>query len=318
MSDYFLYIDESGSPGPLTTPKDQPVFAIGGIVIKSSRLDAFVHDFISLKYQFSKPHSSRLSRMEISVAEEKGSSLRKDIRKGGRNTRRRAIGILDKMFALFEKHECRLLCRAYTKKLGMPIKSNALYSSAVQSLCRDFDSYLSKKGNAARGIVVLDSRQASQNSVTSHSIFTQKFGRQCNYPHLAEVPLFGHSENHAGLQVSDWLVSAVITPMVMYKYCQEVDNPHLNPKDRIVYERFACRVKNLQYRYKRYDGDKLKLTGGLVLSDAIGHRSAADLFRDCSPPRSISDLSIEVNPPRTTSTSTHSQSTASGRTRRCL
>jgi hypothetical protein len=35
-----------------------------------------------------------------------------------------------------------------------------------------------------------------------------------------EVPSFGHSDNHAGLQLADLICSAFLWPMAMHAYCE--------------------------------------------------------------------------------------------------
>ena len=53
----------------------------------------------------------------------------------------------------------------------------------------------------------------------SHSIFTQKFSPAArNYQRLVELPTFGHSENHAGLQICDIVCSALLFPIACFAY----------------------------------------------------------------------------------------------------
>ena len=63
------------------------------------------------------------------------------------------------------------------------------------------------------------SRNNGKNLRVSHSIFTQKFGAVPKYERLVELPTFGHSDNHAGLQLCDIVCSALLNPIACFAYC---------------------------------------------------------------------------------------------------
>jgi hypothetical protein len=64
----------------------------------------------------------------------------------------------------------------------------------------------------------------------SHSIFTQKFKAEGDqYPRVLEMPTFGHSNNHVGIQIADLLASALLYPMATCAYCRgHVSNVHVD------------------------------------------------------------------------------------------
>jgi hypothetical protein len=64
-----------------------------------------------------------------------------------------------------------------------------------------------------RGVVIADSRVPGQNVNVAHSVFTQKYRATGDpYPRILEVPVFGHSNNHVGLQLADVVGSALLAP----------------------------------------------------------------------------------------------------------
>ena len=89
-------------------------------------------------------------------------------------------------------------------------------------------------------------------SSVSHSIFTRKFSLAApGYQHLVELPTFGHSENHAGLQVCDIVCSALLYPIACFAYCTgQVNNVHVQPRAANMRRRYGQRLKALQYRYQ--------------------------------------------------------------------
>lgn len=95
-------------------------------------------------------------------------------------------------------------------------------------------------------------------------------------PHLPESPVFGHSDTHLGLQIADLLVSAVLAPSAAVTYANDLTgNVHCHPGFIEVRDRHCPRLGKLQHRYQAPTG---KWTGGVVVSDARGHQSAAKLF----------------------------------------
>ena len=79
--------------------------------------------------------------------------------------------------------------------------------------------------------MLCDARMQNQDSEVSHSIFTQKH-QQAGDPldRLVEVPAFGHSVNHVGLQLADLAASAFLFPMAARTYCvATTTGPHVDP-----------------------------------------------------------------------------------------
>lgn len=99
-----------------------------------------------------------------------------------------------------------------------------------------------------------------------------------SYAQILELPTFGHSDNHAGLQVCDLICSAPLYPIACYAYrTGHVANVHVQPGAVALVQRYGQTIRGLQYRY--LDAATGRYRGGLVVSDAIQQRNATLMFR---------------------------------------
>lgn len=277
------YIDESGDLGglplsPEINGNNQPVFAIAGIFIDSDILYEMTHEFISLKKRFY-PHLNYKTEffLDAILPEIKGADVRRNALRGRRKVRRHAIGFIDKFLMLFIKYNVQFVGRVWVKKLGCPFDGRAVYSSSTQNIYEHFEAFLKEKNK--EGICIADSRNQMKNVRVSHSVFTQKFQAETPlYPHVTELPLFSHSNNHMGIQLCDLLCSALLFPLASYLYCHEfVHNVHVQERAIFLRERYGERLRSLQYRYKDERGF---YKGGLSVSDPVGHKSTMCMFQN--------------------------------------
>jgi hypothetical protein len=273
---YIAYLDESGCPGALPNAKSlvQPVLSLLAMSITDDKLPALTRDFVELKKRFFPKAGSSTHALDAILGEIKGAELSKEIRLGNRDKKRHHLLFLGKLLGLVERHGGQLFGRIYIKPVAGPFDGNAVYTSAVQGLCGIFHNLLVEQNT--NGFIVADSREQKQNTKVSHSIFTEKFRFQGDkYPNLVEMPLFGHSDNHAGIQICDLLNSAIIYPIACHIYCAGIiTHVHVDPAFAILKTNFGQRLKNLQYRFQ--DSDRWK--GGLTVIDPVGHRSASLMF----------------------------------------
>jgi Protein of unknown function (DUF3800) len=276
------YIDESGDLGmlPATLPansNDQPVLIIGGLFFDSNQATHWTHAFLNLKHRYFPnlpyPSNSHLDRI---IPEIKGADLRRNAIRGSARQRHHAIGFLDSLLALLQAHDVRLVARIWVKALGQPFSGRSVYTSSIQGICTYFNHYLDQISDF--GLCVADSRYQILNVNVSHSVFTQKFrSAPPAYGRLVELPTFGHSENHAGIQLCDIICSALLFPIACYAYCTGfLANVHVQSGADLLRQRYGPILKSLQYRYQEPNGH---YTGGLVVSDALQQRNATAMFR---------------------------------------
>lgn len=282
------YIDESGDLGRLYRPiehSDQPVFVLGALFIEASKLSSITYDFLELKARYFPTHCSDIEsyrdstkHLDRMLVEIKGNEIRKAaLGLGNLNQTRHAIGFLDRIIELLKQYDVRIVARISIKGIGEPFKGKSIYTKSVQSICTYFEHYLAC--NNGEGICIADSRDYRKNVNVSHSVFTKKFSmKQSTYQRILEPLLFGHSHNHAGLQLCDLICSALLFPIACQTYCSEsIDNAHVKPGAEKLRQRYMPLIKNMQYRY--YDEAQQKSVGGVVVADYMTKRSGALLFR---------------------------------------
>lgn len=214
------YVDEAGCTGALPTAHSdiQPVFVLAGVDFDGSAIAPLTDDFLMLKRRFF-PNAAEPGALYLAwiLQEIKGADLRRQAVSPSRRQSRHALGFLDAIVRLLEEYEARLYGRVWIKGVGDPFNGRSVYTFSLQYICQWFNERLAA-GNE-RGIVVCDSRNKALNTA-SHSVFTQKFRAAGDrYPNLCEMPTFGHSENHAGVQIADLLCSAFLFPMAVDAYC---------------------------------------------------------------------------------------------------
>jgi hypothetical protein len=178
------------------------------------------------------------------------------------------------------QNDVRLISKVFVKTIGQPNQHTAVYTSACQSLFRTFDHYLTTADDF--GFCIADFRTTALNIQVAHSIFTQMFStRQAQYPRIVELPTFGHSDNHVGVQVCDLLSSALIVPMAIHTYCTgHVANVHVQPRFSRIRGRYIARIQQLLYRYQDTQGF---WRGGITVSDGILHRPSSLMFQNIPP-----------------------------------
>ena len=270
------YVDESGDTGSLDPNErnSQPIFLISAVIVRQSALKQRTRSIIELKRQFFPSYGNGATHWHDWLkVEVKGANLRRALREGTHEAKRHVIGFMDKMLRLMESHHVQIVSRIYLKQPNAEFNGSSVYPAAVQRLEMAFENRLQRDNE--QGIFILDSRNKVKNVPVSHGIFTMKFSARGNgYDYLAELPLFGHSENHAMLQLADWVGSAFLCPMATRAYYSDLEAVcvHADPVFDCVRSRFGQRMKALQYRYEL---ENRKLGGVSVL--AGGNRKVSPL-----------------------------------------
>jgi hypothetical protein len=272
------FVDESGCTGalPSATSDIQPILVIVGVIIDYMRLNRLTDQLLQLKQRFYPATLRSTSQYLSSILEEvKGSELRKNACLSGRQ-RRHVFGYLNGIMDICEQNDAKIVGRVWVKGIGQPFDGMAVYTSSIQAICAYFHDYLARQNDL--GIVIADSRLKQLNSPVAHSIFTQKFKSSGDlYDRLIELPTFAHSDNHAGLQVSDAICSAILTPIAVNTYCTgHVQNVHVRSGYSYFKTNYGTRIRNLQHRYQEANG---RWRGGVVVSDSIGQKDGRFMFQ---------------------------------------
>jgi Protein of unknown function (DUF3800) len=275
------YVDEAGDARTLPTATSQiaPVCVLAGVVFDQASLQNLTQEYITLKRAThpNLPIRTAVHRLAWVLAEIKGADLRRAMRSDApRRNRRHAIYFLDKFMTLLEDYEAKIIGRVWVKEIAGPCNEAAIFGYSMQAICSYFQHYLADLDQM--GFVVADSRGPSGDASISHSIFTQKFKLQGDeYDRVLEMPMFGHSLNHVGLQIADLLASALLFPMATYRYCRDhVESVHVDEGFGRLTARYGARLSALQFRYADADG---RWRGGIAVDDRIGHLHGGYMFR---------------------------------------
>jgi len=272
------YVDEAGCTGSLPKADSpiQPVLALIGLILDYGKLHEVTERLLQHKQRFYLGASAGPKYLSGILTEVKGSDIRKNAISDNRNTRRPAVGYLDGILKICTEADAKLVGRVWVKEIGSQIDGRAIYTSSVQAICSYFHDYLARTEDI--GVVIVDSRLKHLNSQVAHSIFTQKFKSSGDqYDRIVELPMFAHSDNHAGLQLADTICSALICPIAINTYCDGyITSTHFRPAYRSLKERYAKGLSALQHRYQETSG---RWRGGIVVADGMGQKSGAILFR---------------------------------------
>lgn len=270
------YVDDAGDVQTLGSGSQiQPVLGFACVIVDQANVTRLTRDLLSLKrHYFPGRLSNGRHRLSDILEEIKGAELRTMVRSPSRRKRRTALLYLRDVLDLLEGVDGRILGRVWIKVPDEPLDGLAMNTYSIQAICQCFQQYLEVKDD--NGIVVIDSSNPGLNSKVAHSIFTQKFQfAGDSYSRILEMPTFGGSENHAGLQLADNIASGLMAPMAMRAYCQgHVSGTHVHPNYDEITNRLGLRLRQRQYRYQ-VGG---VWTGGITVSDPVGRNHSGLLF----------------------------------------
>lgn len=106
--------------------------------------------------------------------------------------------------------------------------------------------------------------------------FPRRNSARCRiFERLIELPTFGHTDNHAGLQVCDIVCSGLLYPIACFAYCTgHVNNVHVQSGASRLRDRYGTQLKHLQHRY--CEGGRY--VGGVTVADHLNRRNGALMF----------------------------------------
>jgi len=122
-------------------------------------------------------------------------------------------------------------------------------------------------------MVVVDSQTYQHNYRLAHSLFTQRFGKDPKHRGLVDMPVFGHGDNHAGLQIADLLCSALLAPIACAVYGGRYApwNTHCDSCYLDIRERFGQRLKDRTFVWHDVHG---QACSSLTVSNPVTKRGA--------------------------------------------
>lgn len=270
------YVDDAGDVQTLRSGSNiQPILSFVCVIVDQTQLSTLTRDFLDLKQHYFRGRlNSSQHRLSNILTEIKGAELRTMVRESSRK-RRTALLYLRDLMSMLERLDVRVVGRVWIKVPDEPLDGLAMNTYSIQWICEMFQRYLEQSGE--RGTVVIDSNNPGVNAKVAHSIFTQKFqfGGDC-YDRILEMPTFGGSQNHAGLQIADNLASGLVVPMAGRAYCAgHVTGSHVHPRYDKIVEWLGTDLRRRQFRYQ----DEGAWQGGIIVSDPVGHRHSGHLFR---------------------------------------
>jgi hypothetical protein len=269
------YVDESGKAETLTKAdaQQQPVVVIAGVSFPECELTSITGEWIALKARFYPGLAQRGQKgwLDGILHDLKGTSLRRGFRARATNRQRtHATALISETISLLERHQGRIIGRIWLKALDAPNDDMRIHTSSLHFICAAFHAGLP---DDERGMVVVDSQTYQHNFRLAHSMFTLRFAKKPLHDRLADMPVFGHSDNHAGLQIADLLCSAVLAPIACAVYGGSYAswNKHCDSGFLDIRERFGTRLERLTY-----DWDNTRLgreSSSVVVQDPNMKRS---------------------------------------------
>ena len=274
---HICYVDESGDSQAVKSLKDdkQPMLIIAGIFVDAARISRLTDDFIRLKRKYYHMYFDNVPHaLDVLLTEIKGSDIRTDIRKNPPHSRivQHHFRFLDEVLELCRAQEVKLVSRIWVKEYGQPLPDKSIYTITAQNIAKRFQHFLIEK--ESRGMIIADFRDPARNRYVSHSIFTQKhkIGNGGDaYPSIEETAVFGISNNHSCLQITDLLCSSILAPIAGRTVCQGIfDNAHTHPHYDAVVQRYTKRLKQLQYHCSE-EGRRM---WGISVKDPHKHKTS--------------------------------------------
>ncbi|MEJ7784720.1 MAG: DUF3800 domain-containing protein [Solirubrobacteraceae bacterium] len=279
----WCFVDESGSAELLNAVSDPgtPVFVIGGVIIDHARLPSLTRDWVRLKQ--ARTGAPAVSMAAALATDTKGARVRRNLFvSSSKAERSNAFAFIDDFLSLLERHEVQILGTVWLKELREGLSEQETYAVSVQRLAQDFHARLASERR--RGLMVLDARSAHKDRQVIEAVFNDKYLTATSrtdrlrdeLPNLMDLPHLGHSNYSFGLQLADYVVSALIFPLAATAYrASWIANRHVDHGFGALRYGFGARVEALQYRYRAQTGRR----GGFVVGPAGRGHDSRLLFR---------------------------------------
>jgi hypothetical protein len=283
------YVDEAGNEQALQAIGDDgtpvlisdaaPLLAVGAIFVSRERRDQLFHDFLRLKKRVAPQALVNARHTDLIRFEIKGSGLRQKIRRGDPREARWVFSVLDQTLDLLRVHDVTISAHVWIKKIDETLGRDA-YPTSIAHIAGDLHRVLEQDNSP--GWLIVDSRTKVKNEEVVHTISTRKCRTGGDMlPLIVEPPVFGHSDTHALLQITDLIVSALIYPMACIAYCEDLAwNVHVAPAFERLQARYGAVLRSRESRLMNNVG---KTVGGIVVRDLRHRRPTRDLFGGHTP-----------------------------------
>ena len=255
MTEWILYLDESGSTDPHQIPvlKGQtPVFTLAGLTLPCDRWREFDREYLYLKREFFRKETSQSTQLDTGW-EAKGNYLLAP--RNSASERNRVF--VERVIAMIARYDGRVMGVSFVKSVRQPMPRASMYTKAFQIIAERYNSFLREKNSS--GLIIADSRMAHLKkgggldytvaiSYLSY-IFGNVEGRLLTK--IMEAPLFADSKLTMGLQIADIIAMLVYTNAYRTKispYCKREDGfedyshtSHYYPLlQKVIYESIAA------------------------------------------------------------------------------
>ena len=233
---HICHIDESGDFGQLTSANQnaQPALVVVGLIVPEEKTAQMGEEFLNLRKANEFLHSRRIVLGQDEFpSEDKGNELRWALRsdkidwRTGQPWRDGALSVLGLALDLLERVEARVAGCVHVKPINQAFSGKNAYVSSVLSIAANFHSILEfghpeepREQLQMEGRIICDDQRGGKSAVHQH-FDRRKFRR----------PEFENSQKRAGLQLADWLCSAIIAPMAATTCFNRADLPeskHIN------------------------------------------------------------------------------------------
>ena len=281
------YVDESGTAERLTeADRDQPPVVVNaGISLPERTLTKITRECIELKTTFYPSiGQSGHGWLDAILQDIKGAKIRAGFKaKASVRQKKNSVGLLDGILRLLERYDAKIMGRIWMKRLGVENQDMSMHGAALQHICAAFDAGLPA---GERGMVVVDSQTYQHNHKLAHSMFTQRFGKEPKHCGLVDMPVFGHSDNHAGLQMADMVCSALLAPIACAVFGGRYArwNRHCDSGYLDIRERFGQRLAARTFTWKDYHR---QTCASLVVSNPVSKRGVSLMWGVAHKPKSL-------------------------------
>jgi hypothetical protein len=210
-----LYLDESGNTERHQQPLKQnqtPLFTLAGTALPLEHWRDYDRAYLGLKIEFFQSEIDNSSKLAPHW-EFKGNRAIAPRNADSDRIKHFCYRALD----LIERFGGRLFSVSFLKNSESPTPASTMYTLALQLLAESFDIYLRERSDAAKGIIILDSRTAHTKKgggldyTVAQSYLSYMFGNEQGrqLKRLREAPLFADSGLTPGIQLAD-IVAALL------------------------------------------------------------------------------------------------------------